>query len=192
MLKTLRPALVLFVILSAITGLAYPLLTTGLAQLLFPYQANGSLIEQNGQIIGSQLIGQNFSGKQYFWGRPSATSPQAYNAGSSGGSNLGPTNPAQLDAVKANLERLRKAHPTQTATVPVDLVTASASGLDPDISVAAAYYQMERVAAARQMPLARLHKLVDDHIIGETFGLLGEPRVNVLTLNLALDGLGSR
>lgn len=192
MLKTLRPALVLFVILSAITGLAYPLLTTGLAQLLFPYQANGSLIEQNGQIIGSQLIGQNFSGKQYFWGRPSATSPQAYNAGSSGGSNLGPTNPAQLDAVKGNLERLRKAHPTQTATVPVDLVTASASGLDPDISVAAAYYQMERVAAARQMPLARLHKLVDDHIIGETFGLLGEPRVNVLALNLALDGLGSR
>ncbi|WP_199104339.1 potassium-transporting ATPase subunit KdpC [Aquitalea sp. ASV11] len=192
MLKTLRPALVLFVILSAITGLAYPLLTTGLAQLLFPYQANGSLIEQNGQIIGSQLIGQNFSGKQYFWGRPSATSPQAYNAGSSGGSNLGPTNPAQLDAVKGNLERLRKAHPTQTATVPVDLVTASASGLDPDISVAAAYYQMERVAAARQMPLARLHKLVDDHIIGETFGLLGEPRVNVLALNLALDSLGAK
>lgn len=192
MLKTLRPALVLFVILSAITGLAYPLLTTGLAQLLFPYQANGSLIEKNGQIIGSRLIGQNFSGNQYFWGRPSATSPQAYNAGSSGGSNLGPTNPAQLDAVKGNLERLRKAHPTQTATVPVDLVTASASGLDPDISVAAAYYQLDRVAAARHMPLARLHKLVDDHIIGETFGLLGEPRVNVLALNLALDGLSTR
>ncbi|NWK76365.1 potassium-transporting ATPase subunit KdpC [Aquitalea sp. LB_tupeE] len=192
MLKTLRPALVLFVILSAITGLAYPLLTTGLAQLLFPYQANGSLIEKNGQIIGSQLIGQNFTGTQYFWGRPSATSPQAYHAGSSSGSNLGPTNPAQLDAVKGNLERLRKAHPTQTATVPVDLVTASASGLDPDISVAAAYYQMDRVAAARQMQMARLHKLVDDHIIGETFGLSGEPRVNVLALNLALDGLTAR
>ena len=192
MLKTLRPALVLFVILSAITGLAYPLLTTGLAQLLFPYQANGSLIEKNGQLIGSRLIGQNFSTDAYFWGRPSATSPQAYNAGNSGGANLGPTNPAQLDAVKANVERLRKAHPDQSGAIPVDLVTASASGLDPEISAAAAYYQMSRVAAVRHLPLARLHKLVDDHIIGETFGLLGEPRVNVLELNLALDGLSAK
>lgn len=187
MLKTLRPALLLFAMLSLLTGLAYPLLTTALAQALFPQQANGSLIENKGQIIGSRLIGQQFSGDKYFWGRPSATSPMAYNAGSSGGSNLGPTNQAQLDAVKANLDRLRQAHPTQTATVPVDLVTASASGLDPEISVAAAYYQLDRVAQARGMPLARLHQLVDDHIIGETFGLLGEPRVNVLELNLALD-----
>ena len=189
MTKILRPALVLFAALSLLTGLAYPLLTTALAQALFPHQANGSLIEKNGQIIGSHLIGQNFSGMRYFWGRPSATSPQAYNGLGSGGSNLGPTNPAQLAAVKGNLEQLRKAHPTQTATVPVDLVTASASGLDPEISLAAAYYQMDRVATARGIPMARLHQLVDDHIIGETFGLLGEPRVNVLELNLALDAV---
>jgi len=192
MLKTLRPALVLFAIMTLLTGLAYPLLTTGLAQLLFPHQANGSLIEKNGQVIGSSLIGQNFSGDKYFWGRPSATSPQPYNADNSGGSNLGPTNKAQLDAVKANVDHLRKAHPTQTGAIPVDLVTASASGLDPEISVAAAYYQMDRVAAARGIPLAQLHKLVDDHTIAETFGLLGEPRVNVLELNLALDALSGK
>ncbi|WP_159878089.1 MULTISPECIES: potassium-transporting ATPase subunit KdpC [Aquitalea] len=189
MLKNLRPALVLFAALSLLTGLAYPLLTTALAQALFPQQANGSLIENKGQIIGSHLIGQSFSDNNHFWGRPSATSPQTYNGLGSSGSNLGPTNKAQLDAVKDNLERLRKAHPTQTATVPVDLVTASASGLDPEISVAAAYYQLDRIAQARGMPVARLHQLVDDHIIGETFGLLGEPRVNVLELNLALDAL---
>lgn len=189
MSKILRPALVLFAALSLLTGLAYPLLTTALAQALFPQQANGSLIENKGQLIGSRLIGQQFSGDKYFWGRPSATSPQAYNAGSSSGSNLGPTNPAQRDTVKANIERLRKAHPDQSGTIPVDLVTASASGLDPEISLAAAYYQLERVARARGMPLARLHQLVDDHAIDETFGLLGEPRVNVLELNLALDAV---
>jgi K+-transporting ATPase ATPase C chain len=189
MLKTLRPALLLFAMLSLLTGLAYPLLTTALAQALFPQQANGSLIEKNGQIIGSRLIGQHFSGNKYFWGRPSATSPMAYNAGGSSGSNLGPTNQAQLDAVKANVEQLRKAHPTESGAIPVDLVTASASGLDPDISLAAAYYQMARVAQARGIALAQVHKLVDDHAIAETFGLLGEPRVNVLELNLALDAL---
>ncbi|PTU64861.1 potassium-transporting ATPase subunit C [Chromobacterium sp. Panama] len=186
-MKLLRPLLVVFGGLTLITGLAYPLLTTGAAQALFPFQANGSLVERDGKIVGSRLIGQNFTGPQYFWGRPSATSPMPYNAGGSGGSNLGPTNPAQLDAVKANVERIRAAHPGQTGPVPVDLVTASASGLDPEISAAAAFYQLERVAAARKMEPAALRKLVESRVIGETFGLLGEPRVNVLELNLALD-----
>lgn len=184
-----RPALTLFVALSLITGLAYPLLTTGLAQALFPQQANGSLIEQNGKVIGSGLIGQAFSGNHYFWGRPSATSPQSYNAGNSGGSNLGPTNKAQLDAVKGNLDTIRKAHPTQTGPVPVDLVTASASGLDPEISAAAAYYQVDRIAQARQLPAEKVRQLVAQHVIAKTFGVFGQARVNVLRLNLDLDKL---
>jgi K+-transporting ATPase ATPase C chain len=190
--KVIRPLLVIFGGLSLLTGLAYPLVTTGIAQAVFPAQANGSLIEKDGKVVGSRLIGQNFSGEQYFWGRPSATSPMPYNAGNSGGSNLGPTNKAQLDAVKGNVDNIRKAHPTQTGPVPVDLVTASGSGLDPEISVASAYYQVDRVAAARKLPATAVRKLVDDHIIGETFGLLGEPRVNVLELNLALDQLARK
>lgn len=186
-MKIIRPLLVIFGGLSLLTGLAYPLVTTGIAQAVFPAQANGSLIEKDGKVVGSRLIGQNFSGEQYFWGRPSATSPMPYNAGSSGGSNLGPTNKALLDAVKGNVDNIRKAHPTQTGPVPVDLVTASGSGLDPEISLASAYYQVDRVAAARKLPATAVRKLVDDHAIGETFGLLGEPRVNVLELNLALD-----
>ncbi|WP_304529168.1 potassium-transporting ATPase subunit KdpC [Chromobacterium sinusclupearum] len=191
-MKIIRPLLVIFGGLSLLTGLAYPLVTTGIAQAVFPAQANGSLIEKDGKAVGSRLIGQNFSGEQYFWGRPSATSPMPYNAGNSGGSNLGPTNKAQLDAVKGNVDNIRKAHPTQTGPVPVDLVTASGSGLDPEISVASAYYQVDRVAAARKLPATAVRKLVDDHIIGETFGLLGEPRVNVLELNLALDQLARK
>ncbi|WP_314732383.1 potassium-transporting ATPase subunit KdpC [Chromobacterium amazonense] len=191
-MKIIRPLLVIFGGLSLLTGLAYPLATTGIAQAVFPAQANGSLIEKDGKVVGSRLIGQNFSGEQYFWGRPSATSPMPYNAGSSGGSNLGPTNKAQLDAVKGNVDNIRKAHPTQTGPVPVDLVTASGSGLDPEISLASAYYQVDRVAAARKLPATAVRKLVDDHIIGETFGLLGEPRVNVLELNLALDQLARK
>ncbi|MEN3031518.1 potassium-transporting ATPase subunit KdpC [Chromobacterium amazonense] len=191
-MKIIRPLLVIFGGLSLLTGLAYPLATTGIAQAVFPAQANGSLIEKDGKVVGSRLIGQNFSGEQYFWGRPSATSPMPYNAGSSGGSNLGPTNKAQLDAVKGNVDNIHKAHPTQTGPVPVDLVTASGSGLDPEISVASAYYQVDRVAAARKLPATAVRKLVDDHIIGETFGLLGEPRVNVLELNLALDQLARK
>lgn len=191
-MKVIRPLLVIFGGLSLITGLAYPLVTTGIAQAAFPAQANGSLIEKDGKVVGSRLIGQNFAGEQYFWGRPSATSPMPYNAGSSGGSNLGPTNPAQLAAVKGNVEAIRKAHPTQTGPVPVDLVTASASGLDPEISLASAYYQVDRVAAARKLPADAVRKLVDGRVIGETFGLLGEPRVNVLELNLALDELSKK
>ncbi|MCD4500529.1 potassium-transporting ATPase subunit KdpC [Chromobacterium vaccinii] len=191
-MKVIRPLLVIFGGLSLITGLAYPLVTTGIAQAAFPAQANGSLIEKDGKVVGSRLIGQNFAGEQYFWGRPSATSPMPYNAGSSGGANLGPTNPAQLAAVKGNVEAIRKAHPTQTGPVPVDLVTASASGLDPEISLASAYYQVDRVAAARKLPADAVRKLVDGRVIGETFGLLGEPRVNVLELNLALDELSKK
>ncbi|KMN51332.1 potassium-transporting ATPase subunit C [Chromobacterium violaceum] len=191
-MKVIRPLLVVFGGLSLITGLAYPLATTGIAQAAFPAQANGSLIVKDGKTVGSRLIGQSFTGEQYFWGRPSATSPMPYNAGSSGGANLGPTNPAQLAAVKGNVEAIRKAHPTQTGPVPVDLVTASASGLDPEISVASAYYQVDRVAAARKLPADAVRKLVDGRIVGETFGLLGEPRVNVLELNLALDELSKK
>ncbi|POZ61488.1 potassium-transporting ATPase subunit C [Chromobacterium alticapitis] len=190
--KVIRPLLVIFGGLSLLTGLAYPLATTGIAQAVFPAQANGSLITKDGKVVGSRLIGQNFSGDTYFWGRPSATSPMPYNAGNSSGSNLGPTNKAQLDAVKGNVDSLRKAHPTQTGLVPVDLATASASGLDPEISVAAAYYQVDRVAAARKLPANAVRQLVDGHIIGETFGLLGEPRINVLELNLALDQLSKK
>ncbi len=185
----LRPALSLFVVLSAVTGLLYPLAVTGVAQALFPAQANGSLIVQNGRAVGSELIGQSFSDPKYFWGRPSVTAPMAYNAGSSGGSNLGPSNPALADAVRERVQALRAADPDNRAAVPVDLVTASASGLDPHISRAAADYQIARVARARGLPEAQVRTLVAQHTEGAVLGFLGEPRVNVLRVNLALDAL---
>lgn len=185
----LRPALTLFVVLSLITGLLYPLAVTGVAQTAFPHQANGSLITQGGKTVGSELIGQAFTEPGHFWGRPSATAPMPYNAAASGGSNLGPTNPALAEAVKARIEALRAADPGNTQPVPVDLVTASASGLDPQISPAAADYQAARVAKARGLPLAQVEALVQQHTESPWLGLLGEPRVNVLALNLALESL---
>jgi K+-transporting ATPase ATPase C chain len=184
---TLRPALVLFVLLSLITGLVYPLVVTGLGQAMFPAQAGGSLVLRDGTLLGSTLIGQNFSQPRYFWGRPSATSGKPEDAANSGGSNLGPLNPALTDAVKARIAALRAADPGNLAPVPVDLVTASASGLDPEISLAAARYQVARVARARGLPLAAVQSLVAAHAQGRWLGFLGEPRVNVLALNLALD-----
>jgi K+-transporting ATPase ATPase C chain len=183
----LRPALLLLLLFTLVTGLLYPLLATGVAQAALPYQANGSLITRDGQPIGSALIGQPFTDPQYFWGRPSATGPFPYNAAASGGSNLGPTNPALIEAVAARVDALRAADPANTAPIPVDLVTASASGLDPHISLAAARYQVNRVAQARGLPPERVLALVEQHTQGRQLGLLGEPRVNVLTLNLALD-----
>lgn len=185
----LRPALTLFITLSLITGLAYPLLVTGIAQAVFPEAANGSLIRRDGQLIGSRLIGQPFNDPKHFWSRPSATGPMAYNASSSSGSNLGPLNPALADAVKARIEALRKADPGNTAPVPVDLVTTSGSGLDPHISRAAADYQAARVAKARGLPEARVRALIEQHTEGAWLGLIGEARVNVLALNLALDAV---
>lgn len=191
MTSTLRPSLVLFLVLTVLTGIAYPLAVTGLGQAAFPDQAAGSLILRDGKPVGSSLIGQNFSDPKYLWGRPSATSPAPYNAGASGGSNLGPLNPALADAVKARIEALRAADPGNTAPVPIDLVTASASGLDPHLSVAGAMYQAARVAKARNLPLPQVQQLIDQHTEGRLFGLLGEPRVNVLKFNLALDALGA-
>jgi K+-transporting ATPase ATPase C chain len=187
--KLIRQSLLIFVALALLTGIAYPLLMTLVAQGVFPHQANGSLIERDGKVIGSQLIGQQFDDPRYFWGRPSATGPVPYNAAASTGSNFGPTNPAQLDAVKARVELLKQSHPDQAGPVPVELVTASASGLDPHVSPAAADYQIGRVAKARAVNEARIRALVAEYTSGRTFGLLGEPRVNVLELNLALEGL---
>jgi len=188
-----RPAISLFVLLSVVTGLLYPLLVTGLAKAVFPRQAAGSLLrDDTGQVIGSSLIGQNFSDPKYFWGRPSATSPMPYNAANSGGSNQGPLNPALIDAVKSRIEALKAAEPRNTATIPVDLVSASASGLDPHISLAAALYQAGRVARLRGLSDDAMSTLLADHTEGRLLGVLGEPRVNVLQLNLALERAGTR
>jgi len=187
MLGHLRAAIMLVVLLTLVTAVIYPLVVTGVAQAVFPRQANGSLIMKDGKPIGSTLIGQPFDDPKYFWTRPSATSPFPYNAGSSSGSNQGPTNPALADAVKARIEALHAADPGNTTPVPVDLVTASASGLDPDISPAAALYQVRRVARARNLDEATVRRLVDEQTEGRQWGFFGEPRVNVLSLNLALD-----
>jgi len=196
MWKEVRPAIVLLLALTVITGLIYPLAMTGVAQVLFPRQANGSLLEQDGKVVGSALIGQLFSGAGYFHGRPSATNTPdpndasktvdlPYNAANSGGSNLGPTNKALIDRVKADVDRLKEEN--SSAPVPIDLVTTTGSGLDPHITPEAAQFQVPRIAKARNLPEDRLRQLVDEHIEGRTLGLLGEPRVNVLALNMALD-----
>ena len=187
MLSLLRPAAVLFLLLSLITGIAYPLATTAVAQLAFPHAANGSLVVRDGKTIGSALIGQNFDAPQYFRGRPSATSPMPYNANASTGSNLGPSNPALVDAVQQRIAALRAADPAATGPIPAELVMASASGLDPDISPQAARWQAASVARARGMSSGDLDALIAAHVQGPALGLFGEPRVNVLALNLALD-----
>ena len=187
--SSLRPALVLLALFTALTGVAYPLVVTGIAQVVFPARANGSLIREGDRVVGSELIGQPFSDPGHFWGRPSTTSPHAYNAGASSGSNLGPLSPALAEAVKVRVAALRAADPGNDAAVPVDLVTASASGLDPHVSPAAALFQVGRVARARGLPEERVRALVGRHVEGRTFGMLGVARVNVLRLNLALDHL---
>jgi len=188
MIKLFKPAIILFVLLSVLTGVIYPAIVTGLAHVLFPSQANGSLMtDRNDKLTGSRLIGQPFSSPGHFWGRPSATGPFPYNAGASSGSNLGPTNPALVDAVKARIQALKVADPDNKTPIPVDLITASGSGLDPHISPAAADYQVNRVAKARKIDPEKLRELVQTHTEARQWGLLGEPRVNVLTLNLALD-----
>ena len=188
-LASLRPALVLLLALTVVTGLLYPLVITGVAQLLFPHQAAGSIVMRDGHAVGSRLIGQSFSDPRYFWSRPSATTPQPYNGAASTGSNLGPLNPQLNDAIKSRIAALRAADPSNSAPVPIDLVTASGSGLDPEISLAAANYQAARVARARGLPPERLQALIAQHTEGRLLGVVGEPRVNALELNLALDAL---
>ncbi|PSJ61963.1 K(+)-transporting ATPase subunit C [Pseudaminobacter soli (ex Li et al. 2025)] len=201
MLKQLRPALVMIVVFTVLTGLAYPLAMTGIAGMLFPKQAAGSLVTENGKVIGSRLIGQNFTSDRYFHGRPSATTgadpsdpsksiPEPYNAANSGGSNLGPSNPALIARVKGDMDKLKAENPGQP--VPIDLVTTSGSGLDPDISPAAAYFQVPRVAKARGMSENDLHDLVAQNVQQPVFGVIGEPHVNVLALNRALDALAKK
>jgi potassium-transporting ATPase KdpC subunit len=188
MMSYFKPALILFILMTLLTGVAYPLLVTGLAQLIFPQQANGSLIKNHsGNVVGSNLIGQAFGNPSYFWGRPSATSPYPYNAGASSGSNLGPTNPVLMDVVKARIDTLQAADPDNKATIPVDLITTSASGLDPHISPAGADYQVSRIAKLRKIAPEKLRELVRVHTEERQWRLFGEPRVNVLALNLALD-----
>ncbi len=182
-----RAALVSLAVLTLVTGIVYPVVVTAIAQLVFPHQANGSLIVKDGKVVGAALIGQPFDDPKYFWGRPSATSPFGYNAASSSGSNLSPTNPTLVKSVQERVDALRAADPDNRAPVPVDLVTASGSGLDPHISPAAALYQVNRVAKARKVDPASVRELVERHTEGRQFGFLGEPRVNVLALNLALD-----
>ena len=190
MIKHLKPALILFLALSVLTGVVYPFVVTVLAQAIFPEKAEGSLLtDGKGKIIGSELIGQSFSEARYFWGRPSATSPNAYNAAASSGSNLGTNNPALVDAVKARIEALKAVDPENKMPVPVDLITASGSGLDPHVSIAAANYQLNRVAKVRHIQPTKLQALIDENTESRQFGFLGEPRVNVLKLNLALDAL---
>jgi len=199
-MQHIRPAIVMIVLMTLLTGIAYPFAVTGMAQLLFPWQANGSLIERNGKVVGSAVIGQNFSSAKYFHGRPSATTdtdpndatktiPAPYNAANSGGSNLGPTSKALIDRVKADSEQLAAENPGQP--VPVDLVTTSASGLDPDITPAAALFQVPRVAKERNLPEERVRQSVADNTTGRALGIIGEPHVNVLQLNLALDDLAA-
>jgi potassium-transporting ATPase KdpC subunit len=190
MLTSLLPSLRMLVVLTVLTGVVYPLLTWGIAQLVFPGAANGSLIQQNGKAMASALIGQPFDDPKYFWSRPSATAPQPYNGTASSGSNQGPRNPALADAVKDRIKALRDADPGNGAAMPADLVTASGSGLDPEISIAAAEYQLARVAKARGMSVDSVRSLVSQYTNGRTYGVLGEPRVNVVRLNLALDGAG--
>lgn len=185
----IRPVLACFVVLSILTGIAYPLAVTGIARFAFPLQTAGSLVHRSDQVVGSALIGQNFSDPRHFWGRPSATGPFPYNAAASGGSNQGPLNPALADAVKSRVEALKTADPGNTGPIPVDLVTASASGIDPDISIAAALYQVPRVSRLRGLSQDRVGALIEGLAQGRIAGFLGEPRINVLKLNLALDAL---
>jgi len=192
MIKQLKTSAMMLLVLSVVTGLAYPLLITVVAQVIFPHTANGSLIVRDGKTAGSELIGQPFDDPKYFWSRPSATGPYPYNAASSTGSNLAVSNPAQLDAVAQRVKKLRDADPTNTDPIPIDLVTASGSGLDPHISVAAAQIQIPRVARVRGISEESVRELVDQHTQGRQFGVLGEPRVNVLALNLAVDEIAER
>jgi len=187
MLKEFKPALILLIALSILTGMIYPALVTGVANVVFPNQASGSLLESDGKVVGSRLIGQNFADPGHFWGRPSATGPMPYNAAASSGSNQGPLNPALEEAVKGRIAALQTSNPGQSAPIPVDLVTASASGLDPHISIAAALWQVPRIARERHVPEGEIRALVTAQTESRQLGFLGEPRVNVLTLNLALD-----
>jgi K+-transporting ATPase ATPase C chain len=187
--EQIRPAITVFIVLTVISGIIYPLIVTGMAQAFFPKQANGSLLlSKDGKLVGSALIGQNFDGPKYFWGRLSATTP-AYNASASSGSNLGPSNPALIDAVKVRIAALKEADPDNKAPIPVDLVTASGSGLDPQLSLAGAYYQVSRVARLRNLPEETVRKIIAENTSGRFLGLLGEPAVNILQVNLALDGV---
>lgn len=189
MKNLIRPAITLFILISLVTGLLYPFAVTGIAQIAFPEQAAGSLIKRGEEVIGSSLIGQSFSGSTYFWSRPSATAPMPYNAANSGGSNLGPTNLVLIESINERIKNLRANHPGKEEKIPTDLVTASASGLDPHISPAAAYYQIERVAAARSINVAIVKPLIDQSIEAPQWGLWGDSRINVLRLNLALDAV---